>query len=80
MVRETVRDIRPNSVCAVQMTMYMYVVYQPQLKRTHVRLGGCLSVCLCTSIAQKNNGSIHLKLEHTVIYGNSSDELDINNN
>ena len=25
----------------------------------------------------KNNGSIHLKLEHIVVYQNSSDEFDI---
>ena len=28
------------------------------------------SVCLC-------NGSLHLKLEHNVVYENSSDEFDI---
>ena len=39
----------------------------------------CLSVCVCVclsvyTITQKN-GSIHFKLEHIVIYKNSSDEL-----
>ena len=38
------------------------------------RLAVCLSVRHYNS---KNNGSIHLKLEHTVVYGYSSDEFDI---
>ena len=48
-----------------------------------VCLGVCLSVCLsiCLSVCvhdnSKNNGSIHLKLEHIVVYENSSDEFDI---
>ena len=43
----------------------------------------CLSVCLfvCLSVYvhdnSKKNGSIHLKLEHIVIYENSSEEFDI---
>ena len=41
----------------------------------------CLSVCVCVSVCvhdnSKNNGSIDVKLEHTVVYENSSDEFDI---
>ena len=39
----------------------------------------CLSVCLsvCVHDNSKNNGSIDLKLEHIVVYENSSDEFDI---
>ena len=42
----------------------------------------CVSWCLCVcvsvyTITKKNDGSIHLKLEHTVVYENSSDEFDI---
>ena len=39
----------------------------------------CVSVCVsaCVHNSSKNNGSIHLKLEHIVVYENSSDELDI---
>ena len=37
-------------------------------------LSVCLSVCVHDN--SKNNGSIHLKLEHIVVYGNSSDEFD----
>ena len=44
----------------------------------------CLSVCVCVCVClcrlydnSKNNGSIHLKLEHIVVYENSSDEFDI---
>ena len=39
----------------------------------------CLSVCLsvCVHDNSKDNGSIHLKLEHIVVYENSSDEFDI---
>ena len=40
-----------------------------------------MSVCvLCVSVCKhdnsKNNGSIHLKLKHVVVYENSSDEFD----
>ena len=43
----------------------------------------CVSVCLsvlvsvCVHDNSKNNGSIHLKLEHIVVYENSSDKFDI---
>ena len=41
----------------------------------------CLSVCVCVSVCvydnSKNNGSIHLKLEHIVVYENSLEEFDI---
>ena len=40
-----------------------------------VCLGVCLSVCVHNN--SKNDGSIDLKLEHTVVYENSSDEFDI---
>ena len=39
----------------------------------------CVSVCLsvCVLDNSKNNGSIDVKLEHTVVYENSSDKFDI---
>ena len=47
----------------------------------------CVSVCIavlvsvcvsgCVHNNSKNNGSIHFKPEHVVVYENSSDELDI---
>ena len=39
----------------------------------------CVSVCVCVCVHDnsKNNGTIHLKLEHIVVYENSSDEFDI---
>ena len=44
-----------------------------------VCLSVCVSVCLsvCVHDNSKNNGSIDVKLEHTVVYENSSDEFDI---
>ena len=36
----------------------------------------CLSVCVFVYTI-KNNGSIHLKLEHIVVYENSSDQFNI---
>ena len=44
-----------------------------------VCLSACLSVflSLCVHDNSKNNDSIHLKLEHIVVYENSSDEFDI---
>ena len=40
----------------------------------------CVCVCVCVSvytITQNNNGSIHLKLEHIVVYENSLDKFSI---
>ena len=37
----------------------------------------CASVCVCVHDNSKNNGSIHLKLEHIVVYENSLDKFDI---
>ena len=37
----------------------------------------CVSVCLSVISITQNNGSIHLKLKHIVVYGNSSDEFKI---
>ena len=46
-----------------------------------VWLSVCLSVCLsaCVSVYRiaQTNGSIHLKLEHIVVHGNSSEDFDI---
>ena len=36
-----------------------------------------MCVCVCVHDNSKNNGTIHLKLEHIVLYENSSDEFDI---
>ena len=43
--------------------------------RRYVCLGVCLSICVQDN--SKNNRSIHLKLEHIVVYENSSYEFDI---
>ena len=37
----------------------------------------CVCVCVCTHDNSKNNGSIHLKLEHMVVDEYGSDEFDI---
>ena len=44
----------------------------------------CLSVCrVCVCVSDcvhdnsKNNGSIHLKIKHTLVYENSSNEFNI---
>ena len=48
-----------------------------------VCLSVCVSVCVCVCVSvcvhdnNKNNGSIHLKLEHVVVYENISDEFNI---
>ena len=39
-------------------------------------VSGCLSVSVCVCV-HDNNGSIHLKLEHIIVYENSSEEFDI---
>ena len=52
---------------------------------THVRLCVCVSVCVCVCVClsvcvhdnSKNNGLIDVKLEHIVVYENSSDKIDI---
>ena len=43
--------------------------------RPSVRPSVC--VCWCVHDNSKNNGSIDLKLEHIVVYENSSEEFDI---
>ena len=35
----------------------------------------CVCVSVCVHDNSKNNGSIHLKLEHIVVYENSSEDL-----
>ena len=43
-----------------------------------VCLSVCLSVCVSVyTIIKKNNGSIHLKFEHIIVYENSWDEFNI---
>ena len=48
-----------------------------------VCLSVCVSVCACVSVCihvhdnSKNNVSIDLKLEHIVVYENSSEDFDI---
>ena len=44
-----------------------------------ISVSACVSFRLsaCVHDNSKNNGSIHLKLEHVVVYENSSDEFDI---
>ena len=37
----------------------------------------CVCVCVCVHDNSKNNGSIHMKREHIVVYENSLDEFDI---
>ena len=39
----------------------------------------CVCVCVCAFVHDnsKNNGSIHLKLEHIVVYENSLDKFHI---
>ena len=36
----------------------------------------CVCLCVCKHDNSKNNGSIHLKLEHIVVYENSFDKFD----
>ena len=56
-----------------EQSLIIVAVYQPQLYSTHRCLCVCLSVlvsvCLsvCVHDNSKNNGSIHLKLEHIVV-------------
>ena len=46
-----------------------------------VCLSVCVRVCVCLFVCvhdnSKNNGLIDLKLDHIVVYENSSDEFDI---
>ena len=43
----------------------------------HLSVFPSLRLCACVHDNSKVNGSIHLKLEHVVVYENSSEELDI---
>ena len=42
-----------------------------------VGMGVWVRACVCVHDNSKNNGSVHLKLKHIVVYENSSDEFDI---
>ena len=37
----------------------------------------CVCLCVCVHDNSKNNGAIHLKLEHIVVHEKSSDEFDL---
>ena len=37
----------------------------------------CVCVCVCVHDNSNYNGSIHFKLEHIVVYENSSEEFDM---
>ena len=54
------------------------IVTEERSLSPHVRLSVCLSVCLCVCLQNNSkNGLIYLKLEHTAVNENSSDEVDI---
>ena len=62
----------------MRMWHYSTYYYSCGLSTTTIEyswLSVCLSVCVHDN--SKNNGSIDLKLEHIVVYENSSDEFDI---
>ena len=44
-----------------------------------VCVSACLSICVCVYVHDnsKNNGSVHLKFKHVVVFENSLDEFDI---
>ena len=65
-----------NYSCGLSTTTIEYSCLSVCLR---VCLSFCLSVCVCNCAHDnsKNNGAIHLKLEHFVVYETSSDEFDI---
>ena len=58
------------------MTMFIVAVYRV-LMSVCVRVFPSVCVCVCVHDNSKNDGSIHLKLEHVVVFENSSDKFDI---
>ena len=42
-----------------------------------VGMGVWVRACVCVHDNSKNNGSVHLKLKHIVVYENSLDKFDI---
>ena len=52
-------------------------IFYSYRKHTHTRTQQYM--CVCVHDNSKINGFIHLKLEHIVLYENSSDEFDIGN-
>ena len=53
------------------------LVHYRVLMSVCVSVSVCLCVCVCVHDNSKNNGSIHLKLEHIVVYENYLDDLDL---
>ena len=71
-----------DSLLTTQSVTYFDDIYSCGLSTATIGYSSpsvCLSVCLsvCVHDNSKNNGSIDLKLEHIVVYENSSDEFDI---
>ena len=73
---------RSTSVTKYGFYCFIPIYYSCGLSTATIKYS-CPSVCLfvCVSVCvhdnSKNNASIHLKLEHIVVYENSSDEFDI---
>ena len=65
-------------ISAIHRCFIIVEVDKPQLLMS-VCVSACVSfrLSVCVNDKSKNNGSIHLKLEHVVVFENSSDEFDI---
>ena len=71
-------DISPWFISSTTRGMFLNPCYSCGLSTATIKYSSpsvCLSVCVHDN--SKNNGSIDLKLEHIVVYENSSDEFDI---
>ena len=55
----------------------LVAVYQLQSTHLRLRVFPSFRLSVCVHDNSKNNGSIHLKLEHVVVFENSSEEVDI---
>ena len=42
-----------------------------------IYVSACVCLCVCVHDNSKNNSSIHMKLEYTVVYESTSEEFNI---
>ena len=76
--------IAPELIIEVDLYIYSCSLSTATIEYSCPCVCVCVCVCVCESARvcvcfdnSKNNGSIHLKLEHIVVYEYSSNEFDI---
>ena len=77
-LKSTINQLLTRNIIFMNLSFYYSCIVLMSIC-VSVCLSSCVHVCVCVCVHDnlKNNGSVHLKLEHIVVYENSSDEFDI---